>query len=265
MTEAQANDSVNNANTHPLISIITPTFNAAHTVKRTLDSVGTQTCKQYEHIIVDGKSTDNTVNIVEECGYPNLRFISEKDYGIYDAMNKGICMARGEYLIFLNAGDKFHAPDSLQLYADAIHEYNMPGIVYGQTILVDDNGKYIGPRHLKAPDTLKLASFKEGMVVCHQAMAVYHKIAGLYNLKYKYSSDYEWGIICLQRSKKNVALGKVTIDYLSEGATTTHHKESLKERFKIMCTYYGVIPTIIRHIGFAFRYIRRRRNAASVQ
>lgn len=249
----------------PLFSIITSTYNAAHTIKRTLDSVGEQTCKLYEHIIIDGESDDDTINIINNNPQSNLHLISEKDQGIYDAMNKGICMAKGDYLIFLNAGDKFHAPCTLQHYADAVMSNDYPGIVYGQTDIVDDNGNFIAPRHLKAPDSLTLDSFKDGMVVCHQAMAVYHKIAGLYNLKYKYSSDYEWAIICLQHSKHNVALDEVTIDYLSEGATTTHHKESLKERFRIMCTYYGTIPTILRHIKFAMRYIGRRKRSANVQ
>lgn len=249
----------------PLFSIITPTYNAGHTIKRTLDSVASQTCNLYEHLIIDGKSTDDTIDIVKEFNNPNVILLSEKDQGIYDAMNKGICIAKGKYLIFLNAGDKFHAADTLQHYADAIRTNDNPGIIYGQTYIVDDDGNYVGPRHLEAPETLTLNSFKNGMVVCHQAMAVYHKIAVLYNLKYKYSSDFEWAIICLQHSKYNVGLKEVTIDYLYEGATTAHHKESLKERFKIMCTYYGTIPTILRHIKFGCRYLIRRRHASNVQ
>lgn len=249
----------------PIFSIITPTYNAAHTIKRTLDSVASQTCNLYEHLIIDGKSTDDTVNIVRKYNKSNVFFVSEKDQGIYDAMNKGICMAKGKYLIFLNSGDKFHTIDTLQHYADAIRDNGNPGIVYGQTCIVDDNGNFVGKRHLEAPDVLTLNSFKDGMVVCHQAMAVYHKIAVLYNLTYKYSADYEWTIICLQHSKHNVGLNEVTIDYLYEGVTTAHHKESLKERFKIMCTYYGTIPTVFRHLKFACRYLIRRRHAGNVQ
>ncbi len=252
-------------NKQPLFSIITPTYNAAHTIKRTLDSVASQTCSLYEHLIIDGKSTDDTINIVRGCDSDKVISVSEKDQGIYDAMNKGICMAKGKYLIFLNAGDKFHSSDTLQHYADAIMKNESPGIVYGQTCIVDDDGNYIGPRHLEAPDILTLKSFANGMVVCHQAMAVLRKIVMLYNLKYKYSSDYEWTIICLQHSKLNVGLKEVTIDYLSEGATTAHHKESLKERFKIMCTYYGTIPTLFRHLKFAVRYLARRGHATNVQ
>lgn len=249
----------------PLFSIITVTYNAANTIKSTLDSVGEQTYDNYEHLIIDGESTDDTISIIKQNSNPKIFLVSEKDNGIYDAMNKGLSIASGQYIIFLNAGDRFPNHDILQHYAEKIYENNFPGIVYGQTRLVDLNGKYVGERHLKAPDRLTLDSFKNGMVVCHQAMAVNSKIALLFNLKYKYSSDYEWVIVCLQHSKNNIYLPEPTADYLYEGTTTTHHKESLYERMRIMCTYYGTIPTILRHIKFAVRYLLRRRKSKTVQ
>lgn len=249
----------------PFFSIITVAYNAADTIGNTLDSVGEQIFDDYEHIIIDGDSTDSTIDIVRS--HPNRRIISisEKDHGIYDAMNKGLTMAKGEYIIFMNAGDRFPTPLILKHYADTIKDNDYPGIVYGQTRLVDINGNYVGERHLRAPEKLTLDSFKNGMMVCHQAMTVNHKLALLFNLKYKYSADYEWVIVCLQHSRKNVYIDEVTCDYLSEGTTTTHHKESLVERMKIMFTYYGVIPTLFRHIKFALRYMRRRKNAKTIQ
>ena len=136
----------------PLFSIITVTYNAADTVQRTLESVAAQTCTLYEHIIVDGASTDETLKIVADATAPERRIVrSEPDAGLYDAMNKGLGMANGDYLIFLNAGDKFHSPDTLQIIADTIMDNDYPGIVYGQTDLVDNAGRRIGPRHLTAP------------------------------------------------------------------------------------------------------------------
>lgn len=249
----------------PLFSIITVAYNAASTINATLDSVYGQTFENYEHLIIDGASTDSTVDIVDTYNNPKSVVISEKDDGIYDAMNKGMSIAKGEYLIFLNAGDRFPESHTLAHYASAIIENDYPGIVYGQTRLVDIHGNYVGERHLKAPENLTLDSFKNGMMVCHQAMAVNHKIALLFNRKYNYSSDYEWAIVCLQHSRKNIYLDEYTVDYLCEGATTTHHKESLHERFCIMCTYYGVVPTLLRHIKFGFRYLMRRRRARTIQ
>lgn len=249
----------------PLFSIITVSYNAYDTIGVTLDSVGEQTYGEYEHIIIDGASTDSTPDIVREHQNPHIFFLSEKDEGIYDAMNKGVSMAKGEYLIFLNAGDKFPTPHTLSHYAQSIIENGYPGIVYGQTRLVDIHGSYVGERHLTAPTSLTLDSFKNGMVVCHQAMAVNKKIAMLFNLKYRYSADYEWVIVCLQHSRKNVYLPEVTVDYLSEGTTTAHHKESLYERMCIMCTYYGTLPTMLRHLKFALRYLLRRKKAKTIQ
>lgn len=249
----------------PLFSIITVTYNAADTVGPTLDSVSKQTFGDYEHLLIDGLSSDETINIIKRHSNPRIHLLSEKDCGIYDAMNKGLSIATGQYVIFLNAGDRFPNPDTLQHYAEKIHDNDYPGIVYGQTRLIDCKGEYVGERHLKAPEHLTLDSFKNGMVVCHQAMAVNTKIALLFNLKYKYSADYEWAIVCLQHSRKNIYLPEVTADYLYEGTTTVHHKESLYERMRIMCTYYGILPTILRHIKFAVRYLLRSRNTKSIQ
>ncbi|MCC8115444.1 MAG: glycosyltransferase [Bacteroidales bacterium] len=249
----------------PLFTIITVTYNAEHTLKRTLDSVAEQTCGLYEHIIMDGASSDSTVDIAQDHPNDKIDIYSEKDKGIYDAMNKALSRSKGDYVIFLNAGDKFHSPHTLQHYANAIMDNDYPGIVYGQTDIVDDEGRRLGPRHLRAPEMLTLKSFSQGMVVCHQAFAVLRQIARYYNLKYRYSSDYEWCIMCLQHSRSNIYLPEVVIDYLDQGVTTRNHRKSLQERFKIMCTYYGVVPTVMRHIGFLFRYLARRKSSANKQ
>lgn len=249
----------------PLISIITVTFNAGATLPATIKSVEEQSFKDFEYIIVDGKSRDNTLELARACRIKNLEIKSEPDKGIYDAMNKGIGMAKGRYLIFLNAGDSFHSPDTLQRIADAISDNDTPGIVYGQTELVDSNRNSLGPRHLTAPEELTYESFKHGMLVCHQAFVVLAKIAPLFDLKYKLSADYDWCIQCLQHSRKNVYLPGVMIDYLSEGASTQQRRRSLRERFKIMCYYYGTFPTIMRHISFVPRFLANRRRMKSAQ
>lgn len=249
----------------PLISIITVTFNAGATLPATIKSVEEQSFKDFEYIIVDGKSRDNTLELARACRLKDLEIKSEPDKGIYDAMNKGIGMSKGRYLIFLNAGDSFHSPDTLQRIADAISDNDTPGIVYGQTELVDRNRNSLGPRHLTAPEELTYESFKHGMLVCHQAFVVLAKIAPLFDLKYKLSADYDWCIQCLQHSRKNVYLPGVMIDYLSEGASTQQRRRSLRERFKIMCYYYGTFPTIMRHISFVPRFLANRRRMKSVQ
>lgn len=242
----------------PLFSIITVTYNAASVIARTLQSVKEQTCQLFEYIVVDGASTDDTLKLIGDASIDQLSLTSHPDEGIYHAMNEGLERARGEYIIFLNAGDTFHSADTLQIIANAAMNNDFPGIIYGQTNLVDNDGKYIGPRHLSAPSDLSVKSFKEGMVVCHQAFVALRKIARPYDCRYKLSSDYDWCIRCLQRSRRNTYIDRVLIDYLAQGATTRHHRKSLRERFCIMARHYGLFPTIGRHLSFIPRYFRRK-------
>lgn len=246
----------------PMFSIITVCYNAADDLKLTLASVAAQTMGDYEHIIIDGASTDGSVELLIEAGIADARrmIVSEPDKGIYDAMNKGLGRAKGEYLIFLNAGDTFYDNDTLGVYAEAVAANNHPGIIYGQTVLVDRAGEIVGNRHLTAPDTLTYKSFAQGMLVCHQAMAVLHCIAPLYDTRWRLSADYDWAVKCLQHSRRNVYTGRVMCRYLSEGATTANHRASLVERFRIMSRYYGFVPTLVRHIKFALRFMRRRQS-----
>lgn len=236
-----------------LISIITVTYNAASTLPATLASVEAQTFRDFEHIIIDGASTDATVAIASAS--PSAQVISEPDRGLYDAMNKGLKRARGRYLLFLNAGDSLHSPSTLQHYADAIAAApQQPGIVYGQTRLVDAQRRYVGERHLRAPEQLTPCSFLNGMVVCHQAMLVRRDLAPLYDLRYRFSADYDWGCKVLKASPLNVYIPDAyVVDYLSEGLTTSNRRKSLIERFRAMSANYGLLATVISHFKILFR------------
>jgi glycosyltransferase involved in cell wall biosynthesis len=241
-----------------LFSIITVTFNAAATLPATLRSVTEQTCRDFEYIVMDGASRDQTVALAHAAAIEDARIISEPDRGLYDAMNKAQALAQGEYLIFLNAGDAFASKETLAEYAEAIKANNRPGMVYGQTLLVDAEGNAIGPRHLTAPERLTFKSFARGMLVCHQAMAVRRDLAQPYDMQYRYSADFDWAVKVLRKSPGNVLIPHATIHYLSEGLTTANHRRSLKERFRIMCKHYGTASTIFRHIGFTIRHLRHK-------
>lgn len=243
----------------PLFTIITVTYNAESVIDVTLGSVRNQTFSDFEHLIIDGASTDGTLTKVRTCRIPKARVVSEPDKGLYDAMNKAIDMAYGKYLIFLNAGDAFCGKDALQRMADAAN--TDPDIIYGQTQLVDDSGNVLGARHLTAPKRLTAKSFANGMVVCHQAFVAKKDIVGHYNLDYKFSADYDWCIRCLKVSKANAYLGeKPIINYLADGLSVKHRSRSLRERFDIMCKYYGTVPTALRHLLFLPRFCVNKYN-----
>lgn len=241
----------------PLISIVTICRNAAGTIGRTAASVRAQDFDDYEHLIIDGASRDETLAIARTEGSDNMRILSEPDKGLYDAMNKGLRLARGEYIIFLNAGDKFHSHSTLRMMAEATGPET--DIVYGDTVLVDDFGTVLGPRHHSAPERLDRESYKQGMLVCHQAFLVRRELAPEYDLQYRFSADYDWCLKCIEATEPErcVRLG-VTTDYLVDGLTDHNRMASLRERFRIMADHYGTASTLIRHIGFVPRLIARK-------
>ena len=251
-------------------TIITCTFNAASVLQRTIDSIKEQTWNRVHHIIIDGASTDNTLSIAnryaEEMNAAQQRgtkvvVVSEPDNGLYDAMNKGLQMAKEDYVLFLNAGDKLHSADTLQVVANNIlatkeKTGKMPGIIYGDTDIVDGTNHYVGKRQHQPPETLTWRSFKDGMLVCHQAFYVRTDIArkNAYNLKYRFSADVDWCIRVMKDAEKSnlelVNTHQVLCDFLAGGMSIQNHKSSLGERFNIMANHYGLIPTMIKHLKF---------------
>lgn len=241
----------------PLFSIITVTYNAESVLKPTLESVKEQHYNNFEYLIVDGASRDNTLKVAQNADIRQMKIFSEPDKGLYDAMNKGISKATGKFLIFLNAGDTFADSDTLKTVADHIEPDT--DIVYGQTQIVNAERTVIGMRHLTAPEKLTADSFKHGMLVCHQAFYARRELVPAYDLAYRFSADYDWCIKCLKKSQKNTYVGdKPIISFLTDGLTDKYHKKSLKERFDIMCKNYGTITAILLHISFIPRYLMRK-------
>jgi len=259
---------------NPLISIITVTYNAESTVERTLQSVEHQTYGRIEHLIIDGCSKDMTMHhiqrYVERNDRPrqhNIRVVREPDRGLYDAMNKGIALAEGAYLVFLNAGDKLHEDTTIEQMVEKIHwEPNQINyaVVYGETDIVDDEGNFIRHRRLQAPEKLSASSFLSGMLVCHQSFYVRGDLAKRisYNMSYKYSADFDWCIRVLEYGEKrhlrNLNTEMVLTDYLSEGLTTKNHRKSLLERLRIMAKHYGWTKTLAEHLWFVVRAVIKK-------
>lgn len=239
----------------PKFSVITVTYNAAKVVEDTIQSVISQTYRHVEYIIVDGASTDGTMAIVDRYRDRISRVISEPDKGLYDAMNKGISLATGDYLCFLNAGDSFHEDDTLQQMVHSISGNELPDVLYGETALVDSQGHFLRMRRLSAPETLTWKSFREGMLVCHQAFFARHTLVEPYDLRYRFSADFDWCIHVMKKARTLHNTHLTLIDYLEEGMTTHNRKASLKERFRIMARHYGLVSTLARHAWFIVRLI----------
>ena len=235
----------------PVISVITVCYNAEKEIVATLQSVKEQTFTEYEYIIIDGASKDKTLEVISQSGVTPTHLISERDKGIYDAMNKAIALAKGEYLMFLNAGDSLYSANTLQQIADVAN--GNPDVIYGDTAIVDVDRNYLHPRKLRPPKNLTSNSFKNGMLVCHQAFLPKRELVMPYDMAYRFSADFDWCVKILSKSKTCTQIEGFIVNYLEEGATTRNHLKSLRERFRIMCKHYGFFVTFIKHICFLFR------------
>lgn len=242
----------------PKFSVITVCYNAEATIEDTIQSVISQTYHHVEYIIVDGASKDRTMDIVNRYREHIAIVVSERDKGLYDAMNKGIGLATGDYLCFLNAGDSFHEDDTLQQMVHSIHTPQLPDVLYGETELVDHEGHFLRMRRLSAPEVLTWKSFRQGMLVCHQAFFPRLDLVMPYDLRYRFSADFDWCIKIMKKSKVLHNTHLTLIDYLAEGMTTRNHKASLKERFRIMTRHYGWTSTLAFHLWFVLRLLLKK-------
>ena len=257
-------------------TIVTITYNAAAVFVRTADSVLRQDYPNVEHIIVDGASTDGTVALALEYKTKSdamgngheVRIVSEPDKGLYDAMNKGLGMATGDYVCFMNAGDFFPDGATLSLICanarlDGCRKDGkpLPAVLYGDTDWVDNEGRYMRRRRLTPPERLSWRSFRHGMLVCHQAFYARADIARLtpYDLRYRHSADVDWCIRVMKEAER-MSLPLVNVratiaDYQREGQSTKYHRASLLERFDIMRRHYGLLQTLAMHAWFVVRAV----------
>lgn len=209
-----------------------------------------------EIVIVDGGSNDGTLDYLKNQTFC-INWVSEKDKGIYDAMNKGIDMSTGKYLWFLNSGDFAYSQSSIDLILENCSK-NIDAI-YGETMLVDENFKEIGLRSdkttRKLPKTLNWKSFKFGMNVGHQSFIINRNHALKYNLEYKHVADIDWMISCLKQCKTTVNIQQIISCFTLDGHSTRYRKESNKERYLVLKKHYGFIPNLFNHLFIIIRSI----------
>lgn len=236
----------------PRISIITICYNAASTITRTLRSVSAQTYPNIQYLIIDGASKDNTLELVRELA-PEAEIYSERDKGIYDAMNKGLDRATGDYVWYVNAGDALASPTTVEdLVRATCTGDSLPDVLYGDTRLIDDEDHDLGLRRLRPPHQLDWRSFRSGMLVCHQAFVAKRSISPHYDLSYRFSADVDWCIRVLKEAKTTAFYPEPIALYLNEGTTTANHRASLIERFHVMRHHYGLVTTVLQHLRFLF-------------
>lgn len=244
----------------PLVSIITIVYNGEQLLEPTLLSVLGQTYSNIEYIVVDGSSTDGTLDIIKRYNDQLALWISEPDKGIYDAMNKGLQMAQGDYVWFMNTGDSIAEADTLE----KILACGAADIYYGETYLVEEDGKVLGTRSelttRKLPRRLKFRDMGKGMMVCHQAILVKRSIAPVYDTRYPCSADIDWVAGSLKRANKVVNVQQVIARYLIGGYSIQAQRSCWKERFIITRRHYGFLAACYFSIYIVFRALWHQLN-----
>ena len=245
----------------PVFSIITVVYNGASLLPGTLESVRRQTFPDIEYIVVDGASKDNSLEIIQQytSKMPYLRYISEPVRGLYDAMNKGLRMATGDFVQFLNCGDHLHAADTLERMAALISPKT--DVLYGETLLVDDARQPAGTMSelstRQLPTHLTWRSFLGGMLVVHQSFLPRRSVAPEY-LADNLCADYDWCIRILKQSRQNIHTGLIVTDYLMGGLSKQRHRQSLRDRFDVMRKHYGLLLTLLAHGWILLRAVWHR-------
>jgi glycosyltransferase involved in cell wall biosynthesis len=234
------------------ISVVTVVYNACNFLESTLKSVQNQSYGHIEYIIVDGGSTDGTLDLIDKYHSVITKWISEPDNGLYDAMNKGLHLATGEYVLFLNAGDLFYDDEVLKRIFSS--ESPAADIYYGETMIIDPDGKKLGIRRLKAPEQLSWKSLIDGMLVCHQSFIVRKSICKEYNLKYKIAADYDWMLYCLKNAGSIVNTHLFISKFMDGGLNKQNIRKALSERFVIMVHNYNFFLVVLNHFRIGWRF-----------
>lgn len=244
----------------PRLSVITVVYNNVRDIERTVRSVVNQSYSNIEYIVIDGGSTDGTLDVLNRYKSRISKLLSEKDKGIYDAMNKGLALATGDYVLFMNSGDEIYATETVErIFASAENA----DIYYGETEMYNERWENLGRRRHQAPAKLTHGSFKYGMSVSHQAIYIRRAILEPYDPRYQLSADIDWILNAIKKAPRIKNTGMYVAKYLVGGMSKQKHRQSLVERFHIFSKHYGLIPNVLNHfvitaklLSYYFRHNR---------
>ncbi len=231
----------------PLISVITINLNNEVGLKKTIESIINQE-KKAEFIIIDGKSTDNSLKIIKSFSKKIDYFISEKDSGIYNAMNKGVELASGEYLYFLNSGDLFFSNDLIKKLSKLIQNYNQPDFIYGNTLVSYTNEK----NNYVIKKELSLNNLKRGQKIPQQAYFIKKKLIEKFMFDENYTLAADFDLLCKIFAEKNLTTLKtneIICNFNGEGASS-NLKKSYFETYLSILNNFGKLPALRYFILF---------------
>ena len=240
---------------NPKVSIITVCYNAEKLIERTIKSVIVQTYPNVEFLVIDGKSKDGTVEIIKQYNDKISHWVSEPDKSLYDAMNKGLKSATGDYVWYVNAGDKIYDEHTLE---KIMREAAGKDFIYGDVIRIDESGNQRGwHKKIPSPENLSPKSFLNGMVICHQSMIIKKEIAPEFSLSWRLANDIDWTIRVLKKAKSRQYVHIPFCYFLEGGLSANNRWRAVKERFIVTRNHFGVIPVLMEQVKIGFQVLRR--------
>jgi len=237
----------------PSLSIITVVYNGERYLEQTIKSIINQTYNNIEYIIIDGASTDGTIDIIKKYEDHIDYWISEPDEGIYDAMNKGIASASNKYLWFVNAGDEIYKSNVVENIFSA-QGYD---IYYGHIAPINNNQEVIKIHF--APPKLTFKQMFKGMIVSHQAIIIRKSLLLEYNLHYQCVADYDWIIKALKNTNAIYFTNIVFAKYLIGGFSNQHFKQCWQERFIIVKEHFSKFYYWITYYFYFYAILQQKK------
>ncbi|MHA6249435.1 glycosyltransferase family 2 protein [Pontibacter sp. CAU 1760] len=243
----------------PLISVITVVYNAADFLEATLKSVIEQEYDSFEYIIVDGGSTDGTLDIVRRYEDRVDYWVSEPDKGIYDAMNKAVLKTRGHYINFMNAGDSFYSSKVLKNVANEIKSRKNIDILYGNAVKKSSEASGF---LYETGRPLTTRSFFMTTPMCHQSMFTHRDLfstVGPYSREYKAASFCGWlaKYYALRQNLNHIVYLPMPLSiYLDGGYSFQVKKVIERERLSIAKEYYPLKYKILHHFRYPVEYVK---------
>lgn len=228
----------------PLFSIITVCFNASEDLEKTIKSVSEQSCHDYEYIVIDGGSSDNTLDTIKKYSKEIDKWVSEKDEGIYNAMNKGAKMARGKYLYFLNAGDTLYDEDVLNRVSECLEDESV--LVYGKYVVVNKKGKIVR----EVSRLLSKFSLRLGKKVTQQVVfinrAEFLTLGGL-DERYPIASDFD--LLCnVFEHYSQIKFVNIFVSRYDNSGVSSNLRKSYDDSNRVILQRYGIIYAIIHFL-----------------
>ena len=225
----------------PKVTVVTVVYNRVSEIEQTMRSVLDQTYPSIEYVVIDGGSTDGTADIIRKYADRLYYWASEPDAGVYDAMNKGIQKATGDWINFLNCGDYYYDTDTV---ADLVTCVDDVDFLYGDVFSIDSDGS---PLRRERAREVNRTAIKNGVPACHQAMFVRRSMCPRYDTRYTISADLDWVLQIFRQNRVRVRrFTERPVVYYRVGGLSSFRYEGSFQSIRIIRNHFGRFDAFLR-------------------